>query len=405
MRGTYDVAIVGGGAAGLAAAIGAAREGASVALLERMPRLGKKILVTGGGRCNLTNANLSPAVFTSSDAGLAASVFESLGPGAVERFFRGLGLSLVAEQGRVFPVTNQAASVLKVLEIEVGRLGIAVKTGFEAAGLEKRAATFLIQGPGGKSVEARAIILACGGKSYPALGSNGCGYALAQKMGHRLIAPVPSAVPLLVKDRMCHALQGQRIRARTAAWIGGRKSGEAEGDLLFTVYGLSGTAVLDVSEWISVALNREGGREAALAADLVPFLSRRDLAAAIAERLRAGWAEADWLAGILPEKLAAFAPSLVSPEQRCGEGAAEALAAALKGKRFAVQGTRGWNEAEFTAGGLDAREVARGTLESRIRRGLFFAGEMLDVQGPRGGFNLAWAWASGLAAGRAAVQP
>jgi len=398
-----DVVVIGAGAAGLAAAIGAARKGASVVAAERLPKPGKKILVTGGGRCNLSHEKIAAADFTSTDPALVASVLSRVGPDDILKFFHELGLSTVSDGGRVYPAAGQAASVLKVLLMEAERRGVAQELEFEATAVDSRTGGFTVTSRDGRTIEARRVVLAGGGRSYPALGANGSGYELARKWGHRIILPVPSAVPLLAKDPLCHFLQGQRIRARAAALLGGKTVREADGDLLFTAYGLSGTAVLDVSECLSIALHRDGRSDAALSADLVPFMTVDQLAAEIRRRLQAGWAESDLLSGILPEKFAVLARARPGAEGR--PDTAAALAAVLKNKRFAVHGTRGWNEAEFTSGGVDAREVEPGTLESMRCRGLHLAGEVLDVQGPRGGYNLAWAWASGLVAGEEAAKP
>jgi hypothetical protein len=395
----FDVAVVGGGAAGLVAAISAARQGDSVIICERMPRLGKKILVTGGGRCNLTNENLGPEAYTSGSPGLITAVFARFGKKDIRGFFKGLGLETYAEGCRVFPATNQASSVLKVLEMEIGRLGVTAELGFEVTRIGRLGTSFFVEAGDGRRVEARAVILAGGGRSYPALGSNGSAYELAGRFGHRLVMPVPCAVPILAKDRMCHFLQGQRIRAAAVALVGENPAGRAEGEVLFTQYGLSGTAVLDVSESLSIAIHREGRADTALVLDLVPFMSTEALAAEFRRRAKAGWPDGDLAAGILPEKFAPFISALAAGH-RPGD-AVGALAADLKAKLFSVLGTRGWNEAEFTSGGVDAREVDPRTLESKFQPGLFLAGEMLDVQGGRGGFNLAWAWASGHAAGLA----
>jgi len=406
----FDVAVVGGGAAGLSAAIAAARAGALVVIAERMTRPGKKILITGGGRCNLSNTSLSPADFTSTDPGLVRAAFEKVDGQAILRFFRGLGLATYDEDGRIFPITNQAVSVLKVLELEIARLGVKVELGCEITSLRPAPPGLSIEAGDGRMFEASTVVLTGGGRSYPALGSNGSAYGLAQKIGHTVIPPVPSAVPLLVKDKLCHFLQGQKIRGRAAALVEGKETAAAEGDILFTAYGLSGTAILDVSEPLSIALNRSGIGKTELLADFVPFFSRDELADNFRKRLAGGWAETDLAAGILPEKFGPLLPTLVhssslsSASQADGPARAASLAAALKSHRFTVLGTRGWNEAEFTAGGVDAREVERTTMESKKRRGVFLAGELLDVQGPRGGFNLAWAWASGLIAGEAAAR-
>ena len=398
---SYDVAVVGGGAAGLVAAISAGRKGRSVVIYDRMPRLGKKLLTTGGGRCNLLNENLAPEAFTTTSRELVASVYGRFGKEAIRGFFKDMGLEMVSEGARVFPAANQASSVLKVLELEVRRLGVAVETGFEVLRVERTGASFVVGTKEGRKIEARSVILAGGGKSYPALGSNGSSYELAERFGHRIVPPVPSAVPVLVKDKLCHLLQGQRIRARATSEIGGNAAQTADGEVLFTQYGLSGTAVLDVSESLSIALNRELRTNTAIVLDLVPFMTKEGLAAEFSRRMKDGWADGDLAAGILPEKFGPAVRELVSKGRREPGAAARALASALKEKRFSVQGTRGWNEAEFTCGGVDAREVDPRTLESRLQKGFYLAGEILDVQGGRGGFNLAWAWASGFVAGLA----
>lgn len=407
MSGRFDLAVVGAGAAGLVAASSAARRGAKVVLLERLPRAGKKLLATGGGRCNILNDGLAAESFSSTDPAVVASVLGRFGAREIRSYFEGLGLRLHADQdGRVYPATNQAASVLKVLDLERDRLGVGLETGFEAVQVSGRAGGFTIAAADGRTVAAVSVVLAGGGRSYPALGSNGSCYELARSLGHRIVPPVPSAVPLVVKDRMCHLLQGTRLRARVVALIGGRAGQAAEGELLFTAYGLSGPAILDVSESASLALNREGRGDVAVTVDLAPSMAEADLAAALAARLRADWPERDLLAGILPEKFALVVPQLLAEADRSGaaqnpSAGAARLAAALKARVFPVLGTRGWNEAEFTAGGVDAREVEPRTLGSKLRTGLYLAGEVLDVQGGRGGYNLGWAWSSGFVAGLA----
>ncbi|MCX6562296.1 MAG: NAD(P)/FAD-dependent oxidoreductase, partial [Candidatus Aminicenantes bacterium] len=170
-----------------------------------------------------------------------------------------------------------------------------------------------------------------------------------------------------------------------------------------TQYGLSGTAVLDVSESLSIAHHRQGKENIALSLDLVPFLSRDALAVEFVRRMKAKWPDTDLISGLLPEKFAPLVPNFLDKGEPDANQRAIGLAGGLKDKRFSVLGTRGWNEAEFTSGGVDAREIDPGTLESKHQKGLFFAGEILDVQGRRGGYNLAWAWASGCVAGQSAT--
>jgi predicted Rossmann fold flavoprotein len=412
MADSPEVAVIGAGAAGLAAAIGAARRGAAVTVLERLPGVGKKLLATGGGRCNLLNDCLAASAFTSTDPGLVSSVLGRRGGREIRAFFEGLGLRLLPadEAGRVYPATNQAASVLKVLELETARLHVAFKTGFDAERIEPAGRGFRIAAADGRRIEARVVVLTGGGRSYPALGSNGSAHDLAASFGHRIVKPVPSAVPVLVRSRWCHVLQGLRLRARVESRVGERPRQRAEGELLFTQYGLSGPAILDVSESLSIALNREERRDASVIVDVLPFMTEKEAAAELDRRAGSGWAPRDLACGLLPEKFCVLLPEIMAEAAgvrgRGREaGAAQGLAARLKALEFPVLGTRGWNEAEFTAGGVDAREVEPGSLASKRRSGLYFAGEVLDVQGGRGGFNLAWAWASGLVAGLEAAGP
>lgn len=402
MTSSCDVAIVGGGAAGLAAAISAAREKRSVAIVDRMPRLGKKILITGGGRCNLGHERLDPALFSSTNPTLVASVFARFGTTEIVLFFEGLGLRIVSDGGRLYPATNQAASVLKVLELEIRRRAIEVLSGFEATAVKREKGGFAVVSADGRRISARSVVLAGGGRSYPALGANGSSYDLARALGHRLVEPVPSCVPLLVRDRACHFLQGQKIQAKAEARIDGRAAAEALGDVLITEYGLSGTAVLDVSTEISIALHRGEKSRAEIRLDLLPDLGREQLEIELKRRLDERWETADIVSGLLPEKFGKVVAGWIPPGTR-PESYASALAAVLKDKRFNVQGTRGWNEAEFTSGGVNAAEIDEERLESKRMPGIFLAGEICDVQGPRGGFNLSWAWASGTLAGRAAA--
>lgn len=407
MRDRIEVAVVGAGAAGLVAAISSARRGVSVTVVERLPWIGKKLLASGGGRCNLLNDRLSASAYTSSAPGLVVSILDRFGQAEIRTFFGELGLRLQSDaEGRVYPLTNQAASVLKVLEREVGRLGIGLIKPFEVDRIERAGGRFRVSAADGRALESRTVILAGGGQSYPALGANGSGCGLAASLGHAIIPPVPSAVPLVVRDRMCHFLQGQRLRVRAEGRIGGRAVRAAEGEILFTQYGLSGTAVLDVSESLSIALNRDGRRDVSIAVDFLPTVTVGELSGELARRLKAGRTPADLTSGWLPEKFSPVLARMVGEagDVRDPENIAEAarrLAARLKSWEYRVEATRGWNEAEFTSGGVDAREVKPGTLESKLRPGLYFAGEVLDVQGGRGGFNLAWAWASGFVAGLA----
>lgn len=390
----FEVAVLGGGAAGIVATISAKRAGKSVILCERLPRLGKKILASGNGRCNLLNEELSELFYNPASRPLVKSVFAKFGKGDILGLFKGLGLQTYSEGGRIFPFTNQSSSVLRVLEIELKRLSIPVEFNFEVKDVACTKNGFLLSSKSSHAISCGKLIMAAGGRSYPSLGSDGSCYKFAENFGHSIVDPVPSAVPLVAKDPLCHILQGQKIFASAKSVIDGKISGEVSGDLLFTKYGLSGTAILDISRDASIAINRPDKKSVAVIVDMVPFIDEAKLRLELEERLKRGTLGEELIAGILPNK---FGPAL---ETILKTKDAPLIAKGLKSKEFKITGTRGWNEADFTAGGVDTAEVNVGTLESKLREGLYFAGEILDVDGCRGGYNLAWAWASGYVAGQ-----
>jgi predicted Rossmann fold flavoprotein len=394
----YKVLVIGGGASGIAAAISAGRCGSQVIICERSPRIGRKVLASGNGRCNLTNDALNSSFYNASSRPLVESVFKLFGRNDIGRFFRELGLFTRSEGARVFPVTDQSSSVLGVLEQELNRLPVKIETGFDVVSISAPdSGGFIVTPRSGGPIAAEAIVIACGGKTYPALGSDGAGYRFAERFGHKIVKPVPAAVPLVSKDRLCHLLQGQRIEARVSCSTGNGGTASAEGDVLFTRYGLSGTAILDISEHVSVAINRNGSGSMPVYVDMVPFMTEEELSSELSARAGRRIQPDLIFAGILPDK---FGPAL---KELFAKGDLRKAAQAVKMRPFSVTGTRGWNEADFTAGGVEVSEVDPATLESRLRRGVYFSGETLDVNGARGGYNLAWAWASGFVAGRSAA--
>jgi len=391
----YPTIVIGAGAAGITAAISAKRRGDPVIVCDRMPQSGKKILASGNGRCNLLNDDLSESNYNMSARVLARSIFSKFGKADIFDFFKKLGLEMYSDNGRIFPVTNQSSSVLKVLELELKRLSIPVEFNFDVIDISGSKDSFILKSKSGRTMQSSKVVIATGGRSYPALGSDGSMLKLVERFGHNIIDTVPSAVPILTKNKLCHLLQGQKIFARASSVIDQKTASEASGDILFTKYGLSGTAILDISRELSVALNRSNKKDVAVLVDMVPFMDANALKTGLARRMESGISGEDILTGILPNKF-----GRVLKDAIYGMNAAE-IADMLKSMLFKVTGTRGWNEAEFTSGGIDTLEVVTDTLESKIKKGVYFAGEILDVDGRRGGYNLAWAWASGYVAGLA----
>ena len=390
----YSSVVIGGGAAGICAAISKARRGESVILCEKTDRIGKKLLATGNGRCNLSNDDLHESHYNTAARGLVKSVFAVFGKQDIIYFFSDLGLETCSDGGRIFPRTNQAASVLRVLEMELQRLAVPIEFLFDFSGISFNRDRMIVLSAAGKSLECHSVIITGGGATYPLTGSDGSIYQKLQRLGYTTSEPVPAAVPLVVKDNLCGQLQGQRIQARVRSIIEGKAGSEVPGELLFTKYGLSGTCILDISESISIALNRYHKRDIAVSVDLVPFIDEARLTTELVKRANRNIPAADMLVGLLPNKIS------VAMKELFLKNDIPEVVKALKNRLFKVWDTRGWDEAEFTAGGIVVHEVKEGTLESRLHRGVYFAGEVLDVNGERGGYNLAWAWASGVTAGR-----
>ena len=391
-----SIIVIGAGAAGMTAAISALRAGAQVTICERLDRPAKKLLASGGGRCNCANEKLDSEHYNQAARPLVRSVLERFGLPRIKEFLDGLGLRTFSQDGRIFPVTNQASSVARCLELELERLGAEFAYSFDASAIHCVSGRCEVSSRSNKKLFAQSVIIAGGGSSYPALGSNGSCYELARGLGHTIIEPVPACVPLVVKDQLCHLLQGQRVQVAAECLVDGKSEAKTDGELIFTKYGLSGTAILDVSVPASIALNRHSSSRVELKIDLLPFMARDQLVKELAERGAKFVRPDELITGLLPNK---FGPPLRELLRKKPEEAAQSL----KGMIFRVSQTRGWNEAEFTAGGVDTAEVDAVTLASSFRKNVYFCGEVLDVNGQRGGYNLAWAWASGYLAGGAAA--
>ena len=390
----YNTIVIGGGAAGICAAISAARSGKSVVICEKMPQLGKKILASGNGRCNLLNENFDETFYNPVARPLVKSILAKFDKAEILAFFHELGLETWSQNARIFPITNQAASVLKVLEMELNRLSVPVEYDFDCSSIVFSGGHIVVSAKNGTKLTGSKLIITGGGKTYPVLGSDGTTFEIAQRLGHTIVEPVPGVVPLVIKDAICHFLQGQRIFAAACAVFDGKKSTPVKGELLFTKYGLSGTCILDISDEISIAINRDHKKDVFISVDLVPYLDQGLLQEKLAQRPSQKLAPEEMLVGLLPNKLCVSLKGLFENDN------IDSAVVKIKDFRFRVSGTRGWNEAEFTIGGINAQEVNPGTLESKIRKNVYFAGEVLDVNGKRGGYNLGWAWASGYIAGQ-----
>ncbi|HJA91819.1 MAG TPA: NAD(P)/FAD-dependent oxidoreductase [Candidatus Eisenbergiella merdipullorum] len=412
------VIVIGGGAAGMMAAIAAAQKGHQVLLLEKNEKLGKKIYITGKGRCNVTNACDTGELFdnvTSNPRFLYSAVY-GFDNAAVQEFFEKRGCRLKVERGnRVFPVSDHSSDIIRTLSKELERLGVEtrLKTPVEEILTRKlpddRCEVSGVRLCSGKELLADAVILCSGGLSYPATGSTGDGYRMAQKLGHTLIPCEPSLVPFTVAEDWCAELQGLALKNVSAAlFLGKKKVYEGFGEMLFTHFGVSGPLILSASSYYRTG-NAKGGKkkaEAVLKLDLKPALSEEQLD----RRLLRDFEEAknrqfrNAVDGLFPVRLTPvmIALSGIDPEKRVHDitkQERQGFAARIKDVKLHVTGTRGFNEAIITRGGVSVREVNPSTMESKLVSGFYLAGELLDLDALTGGFNLQIAWSTGHLAG------
>ncbi len=428
-----DVVVVGAGAAGLTAALRAAEGGARVTLLNAHPRIGLKILMSGGTRCNVTHREVGERDFNGGSRPFVARILRAFPAEATREWFGTLGVELKLEPtGKLFPVTDDAHTVLEALLGAVTRAGVEVVPGARVVRIERPGRFRLgIQqvagsaefGPGevaglhaerwslpevipARWIEADAVVLATGGLSFPRTGSDGTGFALAAALGHTIVPPVPALTPLAATDPLCHACQGVTIEAELALWIDGRREIAARGSFLFAHFGYTGPAALDLSRhW----LRAEAARERRVTANFLPDASAESL---LAEWVRVAAEEPRMtvrrhLGARLPDRLAAAlcAETGVEPGAQIAQVERPARARLIErvvARVLPVSGTLGYEKAEVTAGGIELSEVDPSTLESRKCAGLYLCGEVLDVEGRLGGFNFQWSWSSGTVAGSAA---
>ena len=402
--------VVGGGASGLVAAIVAAREGAKVTILERSNRVGKKILATGNGRCNLTNIDCNLAYYHGTDPKFALGALTAFDPNMAIQFFEELGISHKVESGgKVFPFSDQASSVLDVLRMEIDQINnkalrIETLLDKEVEAISKDKKGFLVTCRDQTIYHGQKVIMATGGKATPNLGSNGSGLPILAKLGHTIISPFPSLVQIVLDSKLVKRVKGVKIQGKVRV-NDGRITREEAGEILFTEDGISGPPVLQVSRIVSAKALQKGSCRVSL--DLFPHMSLEELEVIIQMRMayQPQRSLSEFLIGLINKKLI---PELLK-EAKLGDmkkfssslstKEVKNLVKVLKGWEFTAIGTRSWQSAQVMAGGLSTQEVCPKTLESKKVPGLYIIGELLDIDGDCGGFNLQWAWSSAYAAG------
>ena len=399
-----QVIVIGGGASGLTAAIWAARAGAGVTLLEHMDRVGKKILSTGNGKCNLTNLVQDPSCYRGERPEFACEVIRHFSVEDTLAFFRELGVFPKIKNGYVYPNSEQASAVLDVLRMEAEHQKVNIICGCEVESIRTR--PFVVSTSAGE-YRADRIILATGGKAAPATGSDGSGYRLAKELGHRIIKPLPALVQLRCGDGYEKQLAGIRTEAKVTLNADGHVIAEDTGELQLTDYGISGIPVFQVSRYAAKALDRKQTVTAIV--DYLPALTWEDTLKELQQRKeRMAYRNAEtFFTGLLNKKLAqvvlkkaGVTPSF--PMEQASGRQLRKLAEQIKAMTFAVTATNPFAQAQICCGGVDTGQVDPATMESKLVPGLYLAGELLDVDGICGGYNLQFAWSAGYLAGKSA---
>lgn len=401
---SVKLAVIGAGAAGLMAAYQAAcmLGPGAVALLEGNSKPGKKLLATGNGRCNLTSLHMDAAHFHG-DVKPAKSLLAACPPSRIREVFAEMGLLTRADsEGRVYPRSLQAASVLQALWGGCEEKGVSFFMDFPVTGIRPVQGGFLLQGPEGRTLRAEKCLLACGGMAAPRHSCPAGGYELAKKLGHTLTPLRPGLTPLVCPKKLTAPLKGMRARARAALWVRGREIYAESGEVLFGEGNLSGICIFNLSLW----LDRQPGE---VALDLAEEYSEEELFAFFRQlqKHRPNLPMGDIFSGLV---------NLRAGRQRAktlgfvGEGPISGLSAAdlrraaegIKQWRLPVSPCESWDNAQITMGGVPLGEVDMSTMESKKQRGLYLAGEVLNLHGDCGGYNLHWAWSTGLTVGLAA---
>lgn len=399
------VAVIGGGAAGMMAALEAASRGAAVSVFERQARVGRKLAVTGNGRCNLTNLQASPAHYHGSQAGFVVPALQCFGAEETIARFRELGLLTVSQaDGRVYPLSDSASSVVDVLRYAMDAAGIRLMSGCEVRAIAPEKGGYRLTWPEGE-LHADRVIVACGGAAGERFGGSRLGYRLLERLGHGCTQLRCGLVQLRSSNRFCRSLKGIRADAQVSVLSGETLLARSEGEVQFTDYGLSGPAIFEIS---AEALSRP---DTVISLDLLRDVGEEELCSLLLRRAKSTpqLHLEDALIGTVQNRIgrvlvSACGLSPSAPISSLDQVAARLLARECKTFRFPVTGDMGMDNAQVTVGGIVTGEFDPVTMESRLHPGLYACGEVLDVDGDCGGYNLQWAWSSGRAAGAAAAE-
>ena len=411
-----NIIVIGGGAAGMMAAVAAAGQGHKVYLIEKNEKLGKKLFITGKGRCNVTNAGDMETLFANvcTNEKFLYSAFYGYDNQAVMTFLKEAGCPLKIERGdRVFPVSDHSSDVISAFSRQLKKLSVEVLLNTEVTGVLTEENQFTaIKLKNGRTINADACIVCTGGISYPSTGSTGDGYRFAEENGHRLVEPKPALVPLETKEEWCRELMGLALKNVSVRLMKGKKEiYQGFGEMLFTHFGVSGPLILSASSFYVKQQGKKGkaDEDVKVFIDLKPALTVEQLD----KRILRDFEESknkqfkNALNGLFPTRLipVMIALSGIDPDKRVNEitkAERQSFAALIKAVPLTVTGTRSFAEAIITQGGISVKDINPSTMESKIVKNLYFAGEVLDLDAMTGGFNLQIAWSTGHLAGESA---
>lgn len=399
----FDTIIMGGGPAGMTAAIIARRNGRKVCIIEHQDRIGKKILSTGNGKCNITNMDMGPHCYNSNSKEDFFRVIEKFGPKDIISFFNEMGMLTMDKNGYVYPRSEQASVVLDTLRFELDKLGVTLYTDAKNAKIKYTDHGFRVTF-GDTVLTSNKLILACGSKCAPKTGSDGSGYVFASNLGHKIIKVIPALVQIICGENFYKELQGVRCNANLGVNVNNETITTEQGELQLTGYGISGIPVFQLSRTIKRLLDRK--QSPIVYIDFIPEYSENELIDFISNSVKnhADSEISQILSGIINKKIAnvIVKECSIKPSTKCEDvDSAQIKRIVSKIKNFSTipKDTNGFDNAQVCAGGVELSDVDLNTMESKLVKGLYFAGEILDVDGRCGGYNLTWAFSSGKLAG------